>query len=378
MKKIKILQILSDTNIGGAGRLLYNLAESIDNDEFEFIYVFPRGSELCKLFSEQNHKNKIYTISNGRDRSFDFRAATEIKRIIKATQPHIIHTHSSLFARIGACLAGFDKKRVVYTKHCVFDLPVITKYKVFRCLYRRLDNLLADHIIAVAESAKDELCAYGVDDNKIKVIINGVKPLRESSAEEKEELREKLGINKKTLIVGMSARLESYKGHKTLIKAAALLKEKGIDDISFLILGDGSYAEELKNYTEALNVSDRIFFLGFMENVAEYVNIFDINVNCSTGTETSSLAISEGLSLGKPAIVSDFGGNPNMVKNYETGFVIKQNDAHVLADKILYLKSNPDTLKYMSNNARLDFKERFSADIMARKYECFYRVIEIK
>ena len=67
-----------------------------------------------------------------------------------------------------------------------------------------------------------------------------------------------------------------------------------------------------------------------------------------------------------------------MVKNYETGFVIKQNDAHVLADKILYLKSNPDTLKYMSNNARLDFKERFSADIMARKYECIYKIIKMK
>lgn len=372
MKKIKVLQILSDTNIGGAGRLLYNLAESINRKKFEFIYVFPKESELCKLFREQNHRNKIYTISNGCDRSLDFRAAAEIRQIIKATHPHIIHTHSSLFARIGARLAGFDKKRVVYTKHCVFDLPKITKYKVFRRAYLTMDDLLSAHIIAVADAAKDELVAYGINKNKIKVIINGVKPLKETSETEKQALRESLGIKQNDFIVGISARLEEYKGHKTLIKAAAITKEKGIDDIVFILIGGGSYVEELKNYTERLEIADRVIFLGFKPNVSEYVNLFDVNVNCSIGTETSSLAISEGLSLGKPVIASDFGGNPNMVKDGVTGYIFPQNDAHALAEKIIFLKSRPNTLKYMSKNAKLDFDERFSANIMAGEYERFY------
>ena len=368
MEKIRILHILSDTNIGGAGRLLYNLSECIDKNKFEFIYVFPKGSDLIDVFKG----SKIYCISGGCDRSFDPSAIREVKKIISIAQPHIIHTHSALFARIGARLGGFSKERVVYTKHCVFNIPKIAKYRVFKSIYKLIDNALAGHIIAVAESAKKELIAYGVDERKIQVIINGVQPLRESTNYEKNMLREKLNIAKSSLIVGISARLESYKGHKTLIKSAEILKQKGINNVVFLILGDGSYYEELKKYSEKLNVSDRILFLGFKQNIAEYVNIFDINVNCSTGTETSSLAISEGLSLSKPAIVSDFGGNPNMVKNGETGYVVKQNDAYSLADKIIYLKNNPAILKYMSQNAKIDFFERFSADIMSCQYESFY------
>ena len=372
MEKIKVLQILSDTNIGGAGRLLFNLAESIDHDKFEFIYVFPRGSELCKQFRKQNHRNKIYTISGGRNRSLDLRAAADIRWIIKSAQPHIIHTHSSLFARIGAHLAGFDKKRIVYTKHCVFELPKITQSKAFRRAYRIADDLLATNIIAVAESAKDELIAYGVNKNKIKVIINGVKPLKESTEKEKQALRESLGIKQNDFVVGISARLEEYKGHKTLIEAAAISKKEGTHNIVFLIMGSGSYEETLQNYAESLGVTDRVIFLGFKPNVADYVNIFDVNVNCSIGTETSSLAISEGLSLGKPVIASDFGGNPNMVKNGTTGFIFRQNDALALYEKIIFLKNHPNTLKYMSTNAKLDFNERFSADIMAGEYEGFY------
>jgi glycosyltransferase involved in cell wall biosynthesis len=246
------------------------------------------------------------------------------------------------------------------------------KYKPVRAIYRKIDNFLADKIIAVADSAKDELTTHGVEEEKIKVIINGTLPLKESTKNEKDELKERLKIDKNALIVGISARLEKYKGHKTLIKAAEIIKKQGIDDIIFLILGTGSYGDELKKYAESLGVSNRIIFLGFRESVDEYVNLFDINVNCSTGTETSSLAISEGLSLGKPVIASDFGGNPNMVKDGETGFIFPQNDAEALAEKIIFLKANSDTLKYMSNQAKLDFAERFSVEIMAREYEKFY------
>ena len=375
MKKIRVLQILSDSNIGGAGRLLYNLAECIDKRYFEFIYVFPNGSELYPLFKKQDPLNKIYTISSGKDRSSDLKAAFELSRIIKMSHPHIIHTHSSLFARMGAKLAGFDKNRVVYTKHCVFELPRITKSKAFRYAYRIADDVLAANIIAVADSAKDELVAYGVRSEKIKVIINGVKPLPESSDEEKTALRKRLGIKENDFAVGISARLEAYKGHKTLIEAAAISKKEGIKNIVFLIMGEGSYGRALKDYAKALGVTDRVKFLGFKTNVADYVNIFDVNVNCSVGTETSSLAISEGLSLGKPIVASDFGGNPNMVKNGVTGFLFKQNNAVSLYEKLVFLKNHPGVLKYMSNNAKIDFANRFSADIMAKEYERIYRGI---
>ena len=118
-----------------------------------------------------------------------------------------------------------------------------------------------------------------------------------------------------------------------------------------------------------------VIFLGFQSNVSSYVNLFDINLNCSIGTETSSLAISEGLSLGKVVLASDYGGNPNMVINGQTGFIFKQNDAKKLGELILFLKNNPDTLHYMSEQAKEDFQRRFSAGNMAEQYAALYRDI---
>lgn len=378
MKKIKILHVLSDSNIGGAGRLLYNLADSIDKEKFEFIYVFPKGSKLIEFFRKDNSNCKIYTIANGKDKSFDIKASFEIAKIIKKVSPDIVHTHSALFARIGAKIVSFDKQRVVYTKHCVFETPKIYNLKIIKYIYDIFDGIFSTNIIAVADCAKKELVNCGIDPKKIKVIINGVKPLRKAMPEENEKTKRELNIPQNSFVVGISARLEKYKGHKTLLQAARLTKLWEIDDIVFLIMGGGSYEKELKRLTKELDINDRVIFLGFVDDISKYVNIFDINVNCSTGTETSSLAISEGLSIGKPAIASDYGGNPNMVVNGRTGFIFKQKNAWELFNKINLLKNNPELLKKMSSNARADFVKRFSSEIMAREYEAFYKQIILK
>lgn len=368
MKKIRVLHILSDTNIGGAGRLLLNLSKCIDKSRFEFIFAFPRGSQLIKLFK---NIGKIYVYDGVGDKSLDIKSIISIRKIIKKSNPDIIHTHSTLSGRIAALINGIKKNRIVYTKHCVFDLADFKRTTFCRKIYNMLDNILSGHIIAVADSAKKELVDIGVDHQKISVIINGSIPLRKASNTEIINTKERLGLAKDDFVVGMSARLEEYKGHKTFIEAAKLSKADN-ENIKFIVMGDGSKREELKNYVQSLELGDRVVFTGFVDNVSEYMNIFDLNVNCSTGTETSSLAISEGLSLGIPAIASNFGGNPNMVINGKTGHTFECNNARQLYKIIKTLKKSPQKLKAMQIAAANDFKSRFSASKMASEYEKFY------
>ena len=368
MKKIRVLHILSDTNIGGAGRLLLNLSESINKSKFEFIFVFPKGSKLIKLFKKQG---RIYCYSGKGDRSFDIKSIISIMNIIKLTRPHIIHTQSSLSGRISAIICGISKKRVIYTKHCVFDIPNFKKQALCRNIYRFFDNSFAGSVVAVADSAKKELIDIGVSPKKITVIINGSLPQKRLSDNEKTKLKQELGINSKEFVVGICARLEEYKGHKTFINAA-LLAKKEHQNIKFIIIGDGSKKKELKKYVEDLNLQHSVIFTGFIDNAAEYMNILDLNINCSTGTETSSLSISEGLSLGIPAIVSDFGGNPNMVKNGITGFIFERKSAEQLYKIIKNLKNSPKMMIKLREYAIEDFNKRFSAKRMASQYEKFY------
>ena len=108
-----------------------------------------------------------------------------------------------------------------------------------------------------------------------------------------------------------------------------------------------------------------------VDDVAPYMNITDINVNCSIGTETSSLALSEGMSLGIPAIVSDYGGNPYMVHNGVNGYMFPKRDARDLSEKIL-LFENKELYKRLSYGAIARFEKELNARRMTKDTEKLY------
>ena len=149
--KLRILHIISDTNFGGAGRLLLNLSKCVNKERFEFIFAIPKSS---KLFQQLKSEGRVYTFEGRGDRSFSISSIPSIVSIIKKTSPDIVHTHSSASGRIAAKICG---KKIVFTKHCVFEVSPAYKVKLCRILYRLLDNIFADKIIAVADAAKKEL-----------------------------------------------------------------------------------------------------------------------------------------------------------------------------------------------------------------------------
>ena len=101
------------------------------------------------------------------------------------------------------------------------------------------------------------------------------------------------------------------------------------------------------------------------------MNIADINVNCSIGTETSSLALSEGMSIGVPCVVSDYGGNPYMVRDGENGYVYRAGDSEDLAAKIEKIKDGQDYDR-LSKNCKSRFERELNALSMSEKTQRLY------
>ena len=230
--RIKILHIISDSNFGGAGRLLLNLSECIDKSKFEFIFAVPKNSKLVERLKKEG---SVLSFSGKADTSFDVASVASICKIIRKIKPDIIHTHSSLSGKIAAKICTSKSHSTIYTKHCVFEPSSLYKSNICRIIYRFIDNLFSDKIIAVAESAKQELVFKGVYPSKISVIVNGSLPLMESSEAQKSLTRRSWGISDNDFIVGIVARLEEYKGHKTFIEAAAASKKEG-ENIKFIII----------------------------------------------------------------------------------------------------------------------------------------------
>ncbi len=364
---IKVLHILTDTNIGGAGTLLVNYLKNFDREKFLIKVILPKGSLLKPRIEDVGYE--VIETENLADKSMDIKGIFELYKIFKKEKPDIVHTHSSMSGKIAAFMRGVKGR--IYTRHCAYDPPKYMTVFPFKQINGFVNNTLSTHIVAVAEAAKENLTDTGVSEKKITVIINGVEPLSEISEKEKTALRRKYGLKKSDFVFGIIARLEAVKGHKYYIEAAAkIIKENS--KAKFLIVGTGTEEENLHRLAKKLKIEENVIFTGFITDVASIYNIMDVNVNCSYGTETSSLALSEGMSLKKPAIASIYGGNPYMVTHGENGLLCEKQNSRALYKAMKTLMEDKALLEKMSETAYVHYKEKFTAEKMTRQLEEIY------
>lgn len=358
---MKIVEVISDTNIGGAGILLANRLECTDLEKYPTCVFLPNGSRLIPRLNRIGVE--VISIDCVGDRSWNVGDVKKYKKALENIKPNIVNCHGCLSARVAAKMVRVPIK--ICTRHCVF--PVERKDMAFGTV----NDWLSDAFIAVADSAKQNLLELGINERKIHVIINGAKALRKVSENEKREVRTRLGITNTAVVLVMCARLEKCKGHRYLLGALKQLEAAGIDCVAILV-GEGSERQALERACRELGIEKRVIFVGFTDDVAPYISIAHININCSVGTETSSLALSEGMSLGLPAVVSDYGGNPYMVRDGVNGYVYPKGSADDLAECIKRLIQDKETYKKMRLSALERFEEELNCQAMTQKTNRLY------
>ena len=119
-------------------------------------------------------------------------------------------------------------------------------------------------------------------------------------------------------------------------------------------------------------MGDRLRLLGFRSDVAALLNILDVQLNCSYGTEATSMALLEGMSLGLPSIASDYGGNPWVVEDSRTGLIFPSRDAAALADAMERLMDRPEERQAMGRRARERYENSFTGEAFAKNTESIY------
>ncbi len=366
MTKIKVIEVSSDSNIGGAGRVLITLLKNFDYDRFEIKVILPPDSLLKPEIDALGVE--VIEVEGIAEKSLDLNSIKALERIFRKEKPQIVHTHASMSARIAARRAG---AKVIYTRHSVFPQPKYLTSFPGKQLNGFINNHYSDGIIAVAEAAKDNLTDTGVSDAKIRVVLNGVDGLPELSEEKKAEIRSSFGVESGEKVISIVARLEDIKGHIYFIEAAKMLLEMGIN-ARFFIAGTGSYEATLKKKVQELMLEDKVIFTGFITNVDELMSITDIQVNASYGTEATSLALLEGMSLGVPAVVSDFGGNPGVIKDGRNGFVVTRQNSAALKKGIERLLMDEDVYRELSEGSKEIFNSTFTSVAMTRNTEKMY------
>lgn len=364
---MKVLHVISDENIGGAGVLLSNLLSCFDREKVDSIVALPCGSKLAPRLHKMGVP--VLYLSVGCER-LSANSTWELSRIIKKNDVNIVHTNAAVSARVAARLCGVP---VLHTRHCCFPHTGILSIPIMRRIAGVGNRILSDHVIATADAAAQNLRELGIPDKKMSVIINGSLPVREVDEETLKSTKEQFGIKAGDFTVGICARLEDCKGHDTFLSAAAILKERNPEiPFRFLIIGDGTRSRELEKLALNLSLGDSVIFTGFVSDMAPIYRILRINVNCSRGTETSCLAISEGMSVGLPTIATSYGGNVAMIEESEAGVLFPVGDAEALANAILQIAKNPEREERMKQAARERYLSCFTAEKMSREVESVY------
>lgn len=365
---IRVIEVISDTNIGGAGTVLLTCLKNFDRRCFSVSVALPKGSQLTDRILALGYQ--VHEMEIAGDESYDAAAVSRYCRLFRREKPDIVHTHASLSARIAAWLCGVPSR--LYTRHSTFDPPKNQTVFPGKQVGGTLNSALSTRIVAVSDSTKKNLTDTGVDPKKICVIINGADPLPQIPEEKRQALRAVLGIPDGVLVFGMSARLEAVKGHEYFLRAAAKLIADGYD-ARFLIMGGGSCEEALRRLTEELGLKKHVIFTGHVSDVAAYVSIFDVIVNCSYGTEATSMALAEAMSLSKPVIASDFGGNPYLVRDGENGYLVPQKDPETLAERMELFCREPERIAILGKGAYARYQRELTGEAMTARYEQLYK-----
>lgn len=365
MKNILILT--SSLCIGGAERVIANLARHIDRNLFNLTicHLKERGEIGDELVENGIRVVGIPQETSKYGRYLTFR---HVRRIVLEHNIDLLHTHTTYSLVDGALvrLRG-TRAKMVHTFHFGNYPKYVKRYMWMERLFGRIP----DRLVAVGVEQKEAIKAtYGFANDRMVTISNGVEPVRASI----DPLwKGKLADIGRPLI-GTICTLTEQKGLGYFLEVAKKMVDQG-SDAYFVIVGDGNLRTYLEDRCRQLRLDDRIVFTGWMKNATSAIlPLFDVFVQSSLW-EAMSMAVLEAMAAARPVVVTDVGDNRHVVMDGHTGFVVPPKNVDTMVHAINRLMQSPAQRKQLGEAGLRRFEENYSASVMTRRYQELYREV---
>ena len=278
--------------------------------------------------------------------------------------PHFYGALAASLARTAASVTRAARPRVVHTKHGR-NYPKEAR----KVLVNRMASSLTDRVVAVSEDARDvAITVEGVDPARVTTILNGV-DTDEYRPGDPAAARARLGLPGGGFHIGCVARLSPEKDHATLLAAFAELRARR-PDAHLTLIGDGPLRADLEAQAGALGIAEAVRFTGMRSDIAESLPAFDVFALASR-TEGISLTLAEAAAAGLPIVATRVGGNPEIVRDGETGLLVPAANPGALAAALDAVAAS-EARAGMGERGRAWVRERFSAERMAEAYTAVY------
>ncbi len=367
-EKIKAVHLTFDMRIGGTEQVIKSLIENADTQQFEMSILCidsPLGPFADALLAKGIN---IKTLP--RSPGFDRKLIKQIRLYIKKQRINILHCHQYTPWVYGVLAAFRTKTKVIFTEHGRF-YPDSSSWK--RKLINPGLHRITAATTAISQATKNALAHYeNLPTNDIQVIYNGIAPLV-IEQQQTEQLRHELGIGENTLVLGTVARLDPIKNHPMMLNAFRQVLNKGIN-AKLLIVGDGEMCPTLLTLIKKLELEQHVIMTGYQTKPHHYLALMDIYL-LSSLSEGTSMTLLEAMSIGKPCVVTDAGGNPEIIAHRVNGLVTPNDDADAFAAAIITLLNDIELKESMTVQSLKRFEHRFSVHLMVNQFQSLYQDI---
>lgn len=235
-----------------------------------------------------------------------------------------------------------------------------------------------DRFLPYTHTAKKVLSIEGVPEEKMTVVYPGIDLNKFKPAKKNHELLDRYNLKRDTFVAAYVGQLTSRKGVYNLIYAAAVLKNRGINDVVFIVAGKGAQRDLMIKMIKAIGVMEMFIFLDFLpyERVQEVYNLADAFVLPSyptmTWQEQFGMVLAEAMGCGKPIISTLSGSIPEVVDG--CGLLIPSGDFHALANSLRRLMEDVSLREELGKKARERAEEYFDATKNSRLlYNIFHQ-----
>lgn len=229
-----------------------------------------------------------------------------------------------------------------------------------------------NRLIAVSDGLADYIAKRGLFRKKdIGVIYNGV-DIDKYGRNQSRKLREQLNLNDQAALVGSVGNVRPAKAYHVLIDAAAALKNSH-PNLQFVIAGHQkpTLMQQLEEQIEALELKERVHFIGFHDNTAEFLGQLDIFA-LSSSSEGFSIATIEAMATGLPVLATQCGGPEEIIEHNRTGWLVPPNDPDALAQGLETLLADRALQDRLAEAGQKHAAETFSMNTLLNRYKAEY------
>lgn len=235
--------------------------------------------------------------------------------------------------------------------------------KYLRKQYKQADN----HFLCISEDIREYVIRlFAPRADRIKVLPNAIDLRRFKPAEKPKKDADKIRL----VTIGS---LMSYKNQQAQLDVMARLTGKGYNNVHLNIIGEGPQRPVLEQKIKRLKLEGHVRLMGYVDRPEEVLRESDIYLHTAT-QEPFGLVLVEAMACGLPVVAYDAGGNRELVRNGENGYLVRKNDIKRMTEAVVQLIEVQAIREKLQTNA-LAYSQQFGIDKYVEELLAYYKKI---